>query len=141
MRQDLEEKLMQDFPWMEAKHIWTGKKLDFPTPCECEDGWFNIIYNCCKEIDDLYKSKNANINDLIIYQVKEKYGELCFYVGNYIDGVQEIIDKYEEESAKTCEVCGKYGSTVHKGSWLKTLCNKHTKELGYKQFKEFEKNA
>lgn len=68
MRQDLEEKLMQDFPWMKARHIWTGKKLDFPTPCECEDGWFNIIYNCCKEIDDLYKSKNANINDLIIYQ-------------------------------------------------------------------------
>jgi hypothetical protein len=42
MRQELEEKLMQDFPWMEAKHIWTGKKLDFPTPCECEDGWFNL---------------------------------------------------------------------------------------------------
>jgi hypothetical protein len=35
-----------------------------------------------------------------------------------------VIDKYENLSYKTCEICGKEG-VLRKGSWLKTLCDEH----------------
>lgn len=122
MRDELEQKLMEDFPFMEAKSFFDGERLGYCVPCEFSDGWFDIIYNLCKEINELYKSKGRNINDLNIEQVKEKYGELRFYVGNYIDGVMEIIDKYEALSCKTCEVCGKEGKLTGK-RWVRTLCD------------------
>ena len=125
MNQNLEDKIIEDFPWFEAKNVWTGEELGYAVGCECGDGWYDLIYNCCKEIDELYNSKNANINNLRIYQIKEKYGTLQIYLGNYIDGVNEIIDKYEKSSCRICEICGDRGRLEVKGGWIKTLCEKH----------------
>lgn len=136
MREELEQKLMDEFPFMEAKNVWTDRKLGFPMGCECEDGWFDLIYNCCKEIDELYKQRNKDSSEIKIYQIKEKYGALCIYLGNYIDGVSEIVNKYEDESVNICEICGQRGKVKINGSWLKTLCDKHAELYGYKNIKE-----
>lgn len=125
MNENLEKKLMKKFPWFEAKNIWSGEKLNSPYYCECDDGWYNLIYNCCKDIEQLYKSKNADINTLRILQIKEKYGTLRIYLDNYIDGTDDIVTKYENLSSEICEVCGDKGSLKLKNSWMKTLCEKH----------------
>jgi len=49
---------------------------------------------------------------------------LRFYVENLSDEGYKVVDKYENLSYKTCEICGKEG-VLRKGSWLKTLCDEH----------------
>lgn len=121
MKEELEQRLMDEFPFMEARNLWDGESLNYPIGCECDDGWFDIIYNLCREIDNLYKSKNKDSGQLRVEQVKEKFGGLRFYVGNYIDGVMEIIDRYETLSYKACEKCGEKGKLIQTGWWI-TLC-------------------
>lgn len=137
MRPELEEQIMNEFPWFEARNIWTGERLGFPISCECSDGWYDLIYKMCQEIDLFYKEKNKDIFQFRIEQIKEKYAGLNIYISNYIEGIEEIIEKYEEKSYYICEVCGIEGSVRVRGSWLKTLCNEHMKELGYNDCKQF----
>ena len=122
MREELEQKLMDDFPFMEVKSFVDGERLGCPIICECQDGWFKLIYSMCKEIDELYKAKGKDVNELNIEQIKEKFGRLRIYMGNYIEGVNEIIERYERLSENTCERCGKLGEIRGK-SWVQTLCN------------------
>lgn len=136
MNQELEDKLMEKFPWFEARNVWTGKKLSIPHPCECDDGWYDLIYNFCKDTEELYKSKNEDIFDIIIVQIKEKYGTLRIYLAGYLDGIDNIITKYENLSAKTCEICGDKGKLSTDGFWYKTLCDKHRKGLSFKETNE-----
>jgi len=141
MREELEQKLLDEFPFMEITTLWGGKRKGIPVPCECGDGWYNLIYDCCKEIDKLYKRRNKDINKIQIYQIKEKYGGLRIYLGNYIEGTDEIVNKYEDESMKVCEICGGQGKLKNKGYWLKTLCDKHGEELGFRDRERVIKNG
>ena len=59
-------------------------------------------------------------------QVKEKYGELCFYMTSATDEMFKLIDQAERESKTICEDCGQPGK-LRKGSWLRTLCDKCNK--------------
>ena len=135
MRGELEDILMRDFPFTQGKNLFSGKKTGYPIGCDCDDGWFELIYNCFKEIDKLYKEKKENVYELMIYQIKEKYGGLHIYLGNYIEGVDKIVDKYGEKSYTTCEICGQLGKTMCSGIWLKTLCDKHAKQYNFKECK------
>jgi hypothetical protein len=136
MKSELEEKIMQCFPWFEARNLWTGKKLGFANSCEHESGWYDLIYNLCKEIDQLYKDKKSDINKLRIYQIKEKYALLDFNIGNYIDGAFEITQKYHELSGKVCEECGSEGYLCIKGGWYKTLCFSCSKKNNFIRIKK-----
>lgn len=131
MNTELEQLLMERFPWFEARNVWTGEKLGIAYPCECGNGWGQLIYNCMEEIELLYQNKNADISELHIYQIKEKYARLMIYLGNYIDGVMDILSKYEDLSANTCEVCGASGEVCMKNFWIKSLCKKHRDEFGF----------
>jgi hypothetical protein len=65
--------------------------------------------------------------DAFIYQVKEKWGGLRFYV----DGTMELldfIDEMEDQSLNICEVCGRPGKP-RKGGWVKTLCDEHAQTI------------
>jgi len=136
MREELEQKIMHNFPWFEARNIWTDEKLGFPTPCSHGDGWFDLIYRICEEIDGFYKVNKADINNLRILQIKEKYGGLRFYIGSYIDEEQNIIDFYEEKSYHVCELCGKEGKLRIKNGWYTTVCDECKDKLGYSEIKK-----
>jgi len=122
MRQELEQKLIKDFP-----DLFIGKDLDIKQNlmcfgCECDDGWFQIIYDFCKK---------ANGSGHIFTQIKEKYGYLCLYMDSYTDEMLEAYDEATELSLKTCELCGDKADLCHKGIWLKTLCQKCMIENDY----------
>jgi hypothetical protein len=102
----------------------------------CSDGWYQLIYDLCEAIENHYKLNNANIKSIRIDQIKEKWGSLCFYIGNVIDGTYEIVHEYEKKSAHVCESCGAEATTKHRGSWLRTLCSACAKEQGYIDFKD-----
>lgn len=66
-------------------------------------------------------------SQVVINQVKEKFGTLRFYYTGgdaYVDGV---VRMGEEMSAVTCEDCGAPGRS-RRGGWIRTLCDTHAQE-------------
>ena len=65
-------------------------------------GWKDIITSLYEDLIKLGWDRK-------VYQVKEKFGGLRFYIG---EGTTEIFDRIalaEEASLETCEECGKPG--------------------------------
>jgi len=89
---------------------------------ECNDGWFDIIFDLCNKITPLA----AEIKEFQVIQIKEKFGGLRFYVSHGNEEIHTIIQDAEELSFKICEICGEPGTL--RGGWLKTLCDKHHNE-------------
>lgn len=140
MKQELEQKLMDAFPFMEARNNRTGKKLGFPMSCECEDGWFDLIYEMCNKIQiALNKSSKAFIKGFFPQQIKEKFASLRYYTTYENEEISKAIKEAEEQSIKTCEICGKDGKTKYRRTWYKTLCEECAEKHGYEDFKKTEK--
>lgn len=118
MKKELQEKLYKEFP-----DLFSEKDLPMTETCMCwgiccDDGWFNLIRNLCLEISKADKDKKIKA-----VQVKEKFGGLRFYTNFYIEKIEDIIDKYEKKSLKTCESCGSTREVKLRGrGWIRTLC-------------------
>lgn len=88
----------------------------------CGDGWFEII--------DRLSAKFSAFPDLLVVQVKEKFGKLRFYAeSDREDGscrpgdLQAELDLATEQSASTCELCGQPGVLAERrGRWLSVRC-------------------
>lgn len=91
---------------------------------ECDDGWYNLLDKAFEEL--------SKFKDLKLCQVKSKFASLRLYydLPMYIEAnnsygyeeVDAVVSKYESESKRTCEACGKPGRGVSCGGWLMTLC-------------------
>lgn len=85
-------------------------------------GWSTILTELLKDLEALSW-------DGELYQVKEKFGSLRFYVGAVSDEIERRIVKAEDDSRKTCEKCGEPGTPKAWNSyWILTLCEKHGTE-------------
>lgn len=73
-----------------------------------------------KLIDKLYDKISE---DVVVVQVKEKFGGLRFYVYNATDDELDFIDFVESESLTICERCGKAGRLRADRNWVLTLCD------------------
>lgn len=78
-------------------------------------GWSELINN-------LYDAKP---DDVEVWDVKEKFGTLRFYIGIAPDWYQDLVHYYEKKSATICEECGDTGKLRTDLSWMQTLCDKH----------------
>lgn len=98
----------------------------------CGEGWLELIANCHSEL----LSIDPNFQ---IQQIKEKFGTLRFYAEpskqEYLNEFRRIIDKYEQLSARTCEMTGMNGVLMKRGGWYKTLEPKLGFVLGYQEVK------
>lgn len=80
-------------------------------------GWHMLLLQA-------HEAAQAADPDYTVLQVKEKFGGLRLYIhGNR--AAQDAIHKYEAESYKVCEYCGKPGSLDDSHFWLNTLCDEH----------------
>jgi len=59
-----------------------------------------------------------------IDQIKEKYGELCWYDHGGNEETNKIIEKYAYISRHTCITCGKSADYVTRG-WIEPYCKEH----------------
>jgi hypothetical protein len=105
--------------------LYQGRKFPItqsliPFGIETGDGWFKIIDQLSADIT-LLDEKNGTTT--IAVQVKEKYGGLRFYVQAGSDAIFDLIDKAEDESSRTCEMCGEPGELRGVG-WVSTMCDK-----------------
>src|ERR1043165_6349807 len=79
---------------------------------ECRDGWFELIGSLSSQLESILADLPESSRFKAV-QVKEKFGELRFYVSQYPSylrtEVTELIERAQKESLHICEVCGKAG--------------------------------
>lgn len=81
------------------------------------DGWHDLVAKMLNDLFDLGW-------DGQLRQIKEKFGSLRVYVLNTDEAINARIAEAEDESTRTCRVCGAPGELRH-GGWIKVLCDKH----------------
>ena len=120
MKRELEEKLYQQFLWLDA------------TPIECDDGWYQLIYGLCQEIDMELKNCDADfVEGFFVEQIKEKFASLRFYTTYVNDSIYQLIEGAETKSKSICELCGNNGYICIHGHYIKTLCDKCKDDNGF----------
>lgn len=66
---------------------------------------------------------------VLVIQVKEKFGGLRFYIRGGDEFIHNIIHMAEEISFYVCEECGSTKNITTEGKWTLTLCKKCRKKL------------
>lgn len=150
MKQELEHFLIKRFPEFFKK---TSEEESFMHwGFECDDGWFNILYQACSLVEhhinsieshNLFRLKTKekiesgqtvdeswtieNVPEFKAAQIKEKFGTLRFYYNGGDEFINGVITSAQNSSSRTCEVCGNIGKLRSNG-WMRTLCDAHTEK-------------
>ena len=91
------------------------------------EGWHGLIADCAFEIEQEIARMPPEVDPEYvprITDVKEKYGSLRITVSCPTQEIMDITARYEEESMRVCETCGRPGRLTKKG-WITTACMKH----------------
>ena len=127
MKQEFDEMLCARYPKLMANRHKTMQETCMYWGFECGDGWFNILNQLMGNIQhhiDWKNKKEEVIPQVVLDQVKEKFGTLRFYYTGGDDYIRGMVSMAEAMSGVTCEVCGKPGETNY-GGWIKTRCEEH----------------
>jgi len=152
MKLELDKVLCEKYPKMFANRYADMMTTTMCWGFECGDGWYNILDTLCEALTNSYTTcidfGNGQIEDagdppqVIVTQVKEKFGTLRFYYhiqcqglkykelcekyGDNHDGIQNWISDYnryydgavhmaEVMSSRTCEFTGQQGELHSSG--------------------------
>ncbi len=123
MRKTLDDLLCERYPLIFAERNLSMQESCMYWGFACDDGWFTLIDTLCAKLQAHTDLNGAP--QVVATQVKEKYGELRFYV--------QAADKYQHGmiafatamSAQLCEKCGHPGKRFKRDGWLVTRCEKH----------------
>lgn len=98
-------------------------------------GWWPIIELLCYRIQNHTDSRNryvqkfpdlgyAPVEQVIVRQVKEKFGGLRFYYDGGDEYIAGLVSMAETWADRSCEECGAPGKR-RDGGWVRTLCDEH----------------
>jgi hypothetical protein len=87
MKEENELKLVKRFPIIFRDYKEDPRNTPMAWGFECGDGWFQLIWDLCENIEKLAEGKDIYI---IAEQVKQKFGRLRFYY----HPVSEKLSKY-----------------------------------------------
>jgi hypothetical protein len=93
---------------------------------QCGDGWFYPIQRLCERLELLVSELTATLpagERFEVLQVKQKLGELRFYVSHRNPAIDSEIEDARLSSLRTCEQCGGPATLRNKNGWLLTLCD------------------
>ena len=124
MRKKLDEQLCKDFPilYRDRNAPKQISNMRFGFPC---DGWEPLIRDLSKKLEK--HNKKHPENQIIAAQVKQKFGQLRFYVKeNPPKYIRNLISNAERKSENICMDCGNENAKKRKGYsfMLRTLCDK-----------------
>ena len=80
-------------------------------------GWTLLVHNLINKLK-LMKE------DVIVYQIKEKFGGLRFSCSGSQE-VQNLVRGAENDSFNICQECGLPGQLMIKNGWYSTVCARH----------------
>jgi hypothetical protein len=127
MRNDLDDLLCQRYPLIFADRRRSTKESCMGWGFSCGDGWFGLIEALCERLQ--FATDHNHAPQIVAAQVKEKFGELCFYPRTTPFPEQTgMIIFAEAMSAGICDQCGKPGQTLVYNFWHMTRCPEHAPE-------------
>lgn len=117
MQKELELKLVEKYPKLFRDYGKSEMETCMHWGCECRDGWYLIL-------DELFDNI-SKYEDLVLEQVKEKFGTLRVYISGTTkenwDDVDFHLERAYYKSSRTCEDCGKQGKLITNG-WFRVAC-------------------
>lgn len=93
-------------------------------------GWYPILERLCASIQQHIEHVNRKEEvcpQVIVEQIKEKFGGLRFYYQGGDDYVHGLVSMAESWAGIACEECGGIGKR-RGGGWIRTLCDVHEAE-------------
>ncbi|TXF99202.1 hypothetical protein [Massilia arenae] len=118
MNKELDDQLCQRYP----------KIFDDCRRTMCNDGWFDLLDVLCERLQ--FWTDHNRAPQVVVSQVKEKWGELSFYGQGGNQEQDGMITMAEGMSARICEHCGKPGTTLVSGEIYLTRCQEHAPSRG-----------
>ena len=92
----------------------------------CDDGWFELIDTLCASLQ--FETDHNDAPQIVASQVKEKFGELRFYVaGTPLCSERQLgmIALATAMSRRICEGCGFPGMVYQTPHGMKACCPVH----------------
>ncbi len=102
-------------------------------------GWFNLLNNTCQIIQSHLDWK-PDVPQVVVEQVKEKFGTLRFYYQGGDEYIQGVVALAEHMTGSICEECGAPGTRGGSG-WISTLCETHRSEREQKRAEYMKENG
>jgi hypothetical protein len=90
-------------------------------------GWWPMLETLCGVIQNHINQSKGACPQVVVEQVKEKFGTLRFYYQGGDDFISGAVWLAESMSGQMCEDCGAPGHSTG-GGWVKTLCDFHIVE-------------
>jgi hypothetical protein len=103
-------------------------------------GWWPLIEELCSTIQNHIDHRKGQCQQVIIEQIKEKFGTLRFYYRGGDDFIDGAVFLAENLTSQMCEECGAPGRRTSEG-WIRTLCDFHIAERETLKIKDLEKNG
>ena len=123
MDKELQNKLVKEYPIIFSEIGLSPQESCMAFGLEVGDGWYWIIDQLCSQLQ--FHTDVNNYPQVIVSQVKEKFGGLRFYVQSANREQYDIIAFAERLSNSICEQCGSTENVSKtKGGWITTLCDK-----------------
>jgi len=127
LKKELDEQLCKKYP-----KLFANRNADMQTTAmcwgfECGDGWFDLIDELCWNIQsyiDNNSRPDRQIPQVVVEQVKEKFGTLRFYYQGGNELIHGMTWFAESMSGRICEQCGRPGKE-RGGGWIRTACEEH----------------
>ena len=136
-RQLRNKKLCKRYPFLAIRNWRTDEPIgyEFTYLDDMPDGWRKAFgTEMCEEIRQVLIKANY-LNKYRVVQIKEKYGSLRWYDEGAPDSIyrelQNIINKYEEISERTCIWCGRPATKISLG-WISPWCDNCADRMGGK---------
>jgi len=106
---------------------------------ECQTGWFWLINQLCQSIQSyIDNNQHNNIPQVVVDQVKEKYGGLRFYYHGGDETIDGMVWLAEHMSYNICENCGSTENVGDTDGWIMVLCEKCATEGGHTNWKKYD---
>lgn len=122
MKDELELKLQEDFPFMKQNHVNDESNIYRRWGCECSGGWYDLIHDCCQAITDMSRLleylKTVYSKDLI--ENEGKFERIAF---NKKTGCNEkTVEIYVIEEKECPNISYKEYSIQIKGPQANNAC-------------------
>ena len=116
----LTRSLYDEFPSLFQRHNLGMDQSCMYFGIQVLSGWYQILYRLSSSISTIISEKGLDPDDYCYEQIKEKFGLLRVYmIGRTTEEMNQAIRRAEEESARTCEVCGCEGQLGN----MRVRCN------------------
>jgi hypothetical protein len=123
------EDLINKYPKIFQDYVGNPERCNWDIP----KSWIPIVDMLCASIQnyvdtvshyDKKQDKWVGVEQVTCFQMKEKYGSLCFYTNGNDEFVNGMIYLAEHLSHNTCQDCGSNEDLGTTSDWIAVLCRK-----------------